>query len=60
MPTGRFRQVNDVDFLQIIEVRARPNGNAIRRVAFVQFVIGVDVDLVDRRFPLELNVDQMW
>lgn len=58
-PPGGLIEVDYLDLLQVVEVRARPNRDAAGRVALVQFVVRVNVDLVDGRLSLELNVDQM-
>lgn len=58
-PSGGLVEVHYLDLLQVVKVGARPNGDATGRVTLVQFVVCVNVDLVDGGLALELNVDQV-
>lgn len=55
--TRRLAQVDNLDFLQIIEMSARPYRNLRRCVALVQLVVRVDVNVTYCGLALELNVD---
>lgn len=57
--TRWFAQIDDFHLLQVIEMRSRPNGYTTWCVTFIQFIICVDVYLIDGGFALKLYVDQM-
>lgn len=58
-PAGRFAQIHHFDLLQVVEMGTATDRYPARGVAFVQFVIGIDVDLTYRRLPGELDIHQM-
>lgn len=58
-PAGGFGEIHDLQLLQIVEVRAGAYGDPGGGVAFVQLVVGVDVDLADVRPLVELDVHQV-
>ena len=47
-------------YLQIVKVGSAANRYLRWRVGFIEFEVGVDLDVADRGLSLELDVDQVW
>lgn len=58
-PAWRFAEVNDLDFVQVVEVSSAADWDSRRSVRLVEFVVAVDEDLADCGLAWELNVDQV-
>lgn len=59
-PSRRLAQVDDFDFVEVVEVRSSSDADSWRRVGLVELVIAVNVDLADGRLSGKLNINQVW
>lgn len=58
-PARRLGQLEDLDLLQVVEVRTGPDGDPARRVALVQLVVRVQEHVTDGLLGPELDVHQV-
>jgi hypothetical protein len=58
-PPRRLCQHDNFDLLQIVKMAPHPDRDATGGVALIQLVIRVNVNVADRGFSLELNVDEV-
>lgn len=59
-PAIRFVQIDQLHFLQVLEVIPSSDRDPVRSVAFVQLVVCIDTDISYTCLPPELDVHQVW